>query len=261
MKKFLALVLSFNALLSFAENPLNPSILFELQDDDDFISYALNKDLQLQHLIMEGQEDETTISILSLNSFTIEKTFTVPFDKYDIVELGIDNGELWITQNMFNNDDKWEFIVWQNDGENQAVYNEDGECLGIIANYEIENVIINGSVACFGGYGEGDYEWAYLQFKGSEAGVRTLSLQTQSAVAYPNPVKQNNKFTVDFMSPLSIDGKMKIYDTSGRTVYRKSVKAGESSVNVPSVRLKKGLYFYVIEKGGTILVSDKLIVD
>lgn len=263
MKKFLPLVLGLSTLFCFAENSLKPTVLFEVQDDDDVVGYALNKDIQLQHMLVNRQGNKTTVSILNLNSFTVQKSFTVPFDWDDVVALGVDDGELWLTQNMFNNDDKWEFIVWQNDGENQAVYNEDGVCLGVIANYTLEYVVRNGTAACFAGYvlDSDDSEFAFLQFNGNGAGVKSISLQQQGSVAYPNPVKQNSKFTVEFSSPLNMDGKLKIYDTSGRKVYRKNVKAGDSSVSIPSVTLRKGLYFYVVEKGGNILLSDKLIVD
>lgn len=260
MKKILPIILGLAVSSSIAADNLTPTILFE----NIYTGVAMNKSMQFQTLAVEKQENQTTVHILNKNEFSIERSIIVPFNYYDLVSLTTPYGdECLLTQNMFNNDDKWEYVVWEEETDTQTVYNEDGECLGIIPEgYEVETLIINGTAACFMGYYQQNHYYSMFQFNNNDSGIKSLSLKEKSDVkAYPNPVRQENQFTVEFSSPLTREGKLKIYDTSGKIMYRKNVMAGESSVNVPVVRLRPGLYFYVIEKGGQILASDKLIVE
>lgn len=78
----------------------------------------------------------------------------------------------------------------------------------------------------------------------------------EQAVAYPNPAQ--NHITV-WYDGQDVDGKLSIFDQTGRRVVTRTISGSEEFHNVSIEALSDGMYFMMIESEGQILMQDKLI--
>ncbi len=79
---------------------------------------------------------------------------------------------------------------------------------------------------------------------------------SEQAVAFPNPAQ--DQITV-WYDGQEVDGRLSIFDQTGRRVMTKSISGSQEFHNVSISALSEGLYFMMIESEGQILMQDKLI--
>jgi hypothetical protein len=106
----------------------------------------------------------------------------------------------------------------------------------------------------------------FAQSTASEAFVDHLSLTTTTGIEeiegtkqsiYPNPT--HNTFTISFSGQLTVDnGQLKIYDMTGREVYRDEIVHRTSYI--VNQNLSPGIYFVRVEAGKKVY-QQKLVVE
>ncbi|WP_291585816.1 T9SS type A sorting domain-containing protein [Bacteroides sp.] len=217
---------------------------------------------------------------------------------YGIVNLDMDNltgydaysGSL-LSQYLFNDDDKIEYVFCtikkQITGEQYEyilqkaeVINEDGEVLGTLPVEAIEfyvaydeleisveltqigdNYYIMNDEELDGPVdpGEPAYNTTYWKLNKSKGGSGVSFTKTASFKSYPNPVRQNETFTIEVGEENVASGNfIELCDQSGRMVYRQAITSSE--VKVPTRRMK-GMYIYNIVSGGKAISTGKVIVQ
>ena len=217
---------------------------------------------------------------------------------YGIVDLDMDNltgydaysGSL-LSQYLFNDDDKIEYVFCtfekQTTGERYEyilqkaeVINEDGEILGTLpveavefyAGYDMLEISVeltqigdnyyivndeelNGPVDP----GEPAYNTSYWKLNKSKGGSGVSFTKTASFKSYPNPVRQNETFTIEVGEENVVSGNfIELCDQSGRMFYRQAIT--NSEVKVPTRRMK-GMYIYNIVSEGKAISTGKVIVQ
>jgi len=80
--------------------------------------------------------------------------------------------------------------------------------------------------------------------------------ETETVKVYPNPA--NEKFTVEVVTQADEELLFTLYDLSGRKIMIRQIEAN-SKTEIP-VGLKKGIYFYRVEKEGEFIQSGKLVI-
>ncbi len=203
---------------------------------------------------------------------------------------------LIVTQNIFNTDEKYEYIKDKyTTYSNRLVGEEDTDGDGITdvrafesgreyAGFEI--VSEDGNVIASFNATDDNYgsltliQWEgkrYLGFsvydddEGSEnfhiykinpngSGI-TRASSTAFMHILPAMPKKNTSVTVEFgEESVKKGGQLMITDMNGRTVYRNAVAPGETSVRVPLRRMESGVYNVTLTNDGKKVETSKLIV-
>lgn len=256
----------------------------------NYFQLALDKNGKTFYITWEAIGDNTKITIL--DGIDIVKEFTMPIKsgKYGPVNSdGYQNflkpsdvlnffnegtgRDVMATQNLFNNDDKWEVFFEDynaNDGTlTYLVYNEDGTLLGeydrdLYGDYMIISSSGQPFIIKSEYYDElDDYlESIYSFYDNGSSGVRPAALTpVKQSNAYPNPVPEGHSLTIDFGSALEADGMLSIIDINGRTVYRRRVAQGSQNTKVPSHRFGRGRLIYVVAVDGAPVATGKVIAE
>ena len=217
---------------------------------------------------------------------------------YGIVDLDMDNltgydaysGSL-LSQYLFNDDDKIEYVFCtfkkQTTGERYEyilqkaeVINEDGDILGTLpveavefyAGYDMLEISVELTQIGDNYYivndeelnepvdpGEPTYNTSYWKLNKSKGGSGVSFTKTASFKSYPNPVRQNEAFTIEVGEENVASGNfIELCDQSGRMVYRQAIT--NSEVKVPTRRMK-GMYIYNIVSEGKAISTGKVIVQ
>lgn len=209
----------------------------------------------------------------------------------DIKHARYDGGEeSIITQTLFNNDNKWEYVrgtfvgtIEKHDNYERKILkltkaeivNEDGK---VLAEIPIDAIPAENS-SNFEPYfevvrmGENHYLYRETDGKGEDNPNPTsvfyrISPNGSTGVkftkaaefkGYPNPVRQNDTFTIEVGDENVATGNfIEICDQKGRMVYRQAIT--NSQVKVPTRRMK-GMYIYNIVSGGHSISTGKVIVQ
>ena len=197
-----------------------------------------------------------------------------------------------ITQTLFNNDEKWEYVrgtfVYTEEEENNykrkfykltkaEILNENGKSLATIPLEAIsgregssqpevwlyivqmgENYYLYNETE---DYKDGEYNSTSVFYKITKGNDDTgvIFTKTASFKSYPNPVRQNETFTIEVGEEnVASDNFIELCDQSGRMVYRQTIT--NSEVKVPTRRMK-GMYIYNIVSGGKAISTGKVIVQ
>lgn len=198
-----------------------------------------------------------------------------------------------ITQNLFNNDKKWEYILGTFEYTEEAsspnyarkyykitkaeILNEDGVLLATIPAEAITNEIGSGQpdarlyITKMGenyylyneimNYINGKYNGTFTFYKMAKGNgtVGVSFAKVAEFKGYPNPVRQSETFTIEVGEENVASGSfIEICDQSGRMVYRQAITSKE--VKVPTQRMK-GMYIYNIVSGGKSVDTGKVIVQ
>ena len=196
-----------------------------------------------------------------------------------------------LSQYLFNDDDKIEYVFCtfkkQTTGERYEyilqkaeVINEDGEILGTLpveavefyAGYDMLEISVELTQIGDNYYivndeelnepvdpGEPTYNTSYWKLNKSKGGSGVSFTKTASFKSYPNPVRQNETFTIEVGEENVVSGNfIELCDQSGRMVYRQAIT--NSEVKVPTRRMK-GMYIYNIISGGKAISTGKVIVQ
>lgn len=197
-----------------------------------------------------------------------------------------------ITQTLFNNDEKWEYIrgtfVYAEEDENNykrkfykltkaEILNENGKLLATIPleaisgkggssqpdvwlyivqmgdNYYLYNETED--------YKDGEYNSISVFYKitkgNNDTGVKFT--KTASFKNYPNPVRQNETFTIEVGEEyITSSNFIELCDQSGRMIHRQAITSKE--VKIPTRRMK-GMYIYNIVSDGKSISTGKVIVQ
>lgn len=260
------------ALAVSANANLTPTVIQTPVEDDynrTLVRFALDKNGE-EHVVLWQMLSDTqcSYSILandgsgnSIASFVAPNPNALgdPETQHDVY------GGFIFTQNLFNDDDNWEYIVEERDASyycTSTVFNDKNECLG---SYEgqIIQIVSCGSTIFATFYISRTNSDILVSFKGApQSRIDNVALrQACEVTAYPNPLPAGATLTIDLGTELEADGKVSIISTSGRQVYGARVRANESSLQIPSVRLPKGTYIYIVESRGQLIASDRIIID
>ncbi len=270
---------------SAAASPLHAQEITAKQTFPTFYGAAdaLDKNGEQFFIIWEAVGDNTKFTIF--DGINIVKEFTMPvkygvinnnqgsFEPYDLFELyrNHDGSDIAATQNLFNNDDKWE-ITWRKsdiNGESYLVYNEDGILLGEYAPEKYGSYLIipqsKQTLVMDKDYANMTTEDTYRIYSfydNNSSGVKPAALTPvgQSNV-YPNPLPQGHTLTIDFGTMLEADGMLSIIDMNGRTIYRSRVAQGSQNTKVPSHRFGRGRLIYVVAVDGAPVATGKVIAE
>lgn len=151
--------------------------------------------------------------------------------------------------------------------------NEDGEVLGTlpveaISYYSGSGLEITIELTKFGdnyyirNFTEPDSDYSevsYWKLNKSKGGSGVSFTKTASFKSYPNPVCQNETFTIEVGEENVVSGNfIELCDQSGRMVYRQAIT--NSEVKVPTRRMK-GMYIYNIVSEGKAISTGKVIVQ
>lgn len=211
------------------------------------------------------------------------------FDMDELTGYDAYSGSIW-TQHLFNDDDKIEYVFCTIEKKitgNQYEYipkkaeiiNEDGEVLGTLPieavrfyfgyteleitieltrfgdNYYLMNNVETSS----SDPGESYYNTTFWKLNKSKGGSGISFTQAASFKSYPNPVRQNETFTIEVGEENVASGNfIELCDQSGRMVYRQAIT--NSEVKVPTRRMK-GMYIYNVVSGGKAISTGKVIVQ
>lgn len=161
--------------------------------------------------------------------------------------------DLCVTQTLFNNDDKMEFVIIKGDYERYKIVNEDGEVLFSILG-EIEGVFrYNGKdyLICYNKVDHTCDVYAINKDGGESriSKVRTLSGISASPVFAP----RNCFVNVEIDEALASDGgELVIVDNSGRIVAKQPFESGQTTVPVSTGHMRAGVYNITLNTGAEI---------
>ena len=189
----------------------------------------------------------------------------------------------YLTQNLFNADDKYEYLVYsyesvvssssENDRDSdgtidqQIIYyvpratklsclSEDGHTLW--------QVDINGGESCTIYRINGKYyiraEGVFYLIDKESTGLKTVQ-NTAAMKVYPTLARPSDAITIE----LNVAGgntlrHLYISDAAGRIVDSRTVEAGKNSVSVDAGRFRSGMYNFTLEENGRIVDNGKIIV-
>ena len=166
------------------------------------------------------------------------------------------SGELYVTQTLFNNDDKMEFVIIKGDYEKYEIVNEDGEVLFSIP-AEMGRILgvfrYNGKdyLICLNKVDDTCDVYAINKDGGESriSKVRTLSGISASPVFAP----RNCFVNVEIDEALASDGgELVIVDNSGRIVAKQPFESGQTTVPVSTGHMRAGVYNITLNTGAEI---------
>lgn len=233
--------------------------------------------------------------------FNLEKEFTInlpdPGDSRDIsvnksyvndkYTFWSESSYIVLTQNTFNSDNKWEVVFeegtkdfydpnnhdeWNTIFEKYLVYTEDGNkilefkqsdfipfAIDTDEYYSATFYYIFGNKQSYLQFGGENDDAYFVSFYDNSSSVRSIS--KLAVKAYPNPLPAGRKFTIVLDSPMANVSNLLVSDTNGHVVYRKKIKAGSESIEIPAGHLRNGMYIYSIVSGTELIQSGKIIAE
>jgi len=201
-------------------------------------------------------------------------------------------GDIIVTQTLFNTDEKYEYIrckcttysdrlIGEEDRDGDGIadtrsFRSGYEYVGIEVVSEDGNVIASfdagdtegGDLIIWGGKRYlrfEDYSGEENAYKFYEITPNGSGITRASSAAFmhilPAMPKKNTSVTVEFVEEsVKKGGQLMITDMNGRTVYRNAVAPGETSVRVPLRRMESGVYNVTLTNDGKKMETSKLIV-
>lgn len=255
---------------------VNKAFLYTITESSkDYIVDIYNDELQKSRdfTVKNAVLDRDANTVYGIADFDLDEL--TGYDAY--------SGSIW-SQNLFNDDDKIEYVfcTFEKQTTEQRydyilkkaeVMNEDGEVLGTlpveaISYYSGSGLEITIELTKFGdnyyirNFTEPDSDYSevsYWKLNKSKGGSGVSFTKTASFKSYPNPVRQNETFTIEVGEENVASGNfIELCDQSGRMVYRQAIT--NSEVKVPTRRMK-GMYIYNIISGGKAISTGKVIVQ
>ena len=103
------------------------------------------------------------------------------------------------------------------------------------------------------------FNTTYWKINKSTEGSRVKFTKTASFKNYPNPVRQNETFTIEVGEEyITSSNFIELCDQSGRMIHRQAITSKE--VKIPTHRMK-GMYIYNIVSDGKSISTGKVIVQ
>ena len=260
----------------------NPFLYTITEGSKDYIVDIYNDELKKsdQFIVKNAVYDREADVAYGIADFDLDEL--TGYDAY--------SGSIW-SQYLFNDDDKIEYIFCTFNKEktgNQSTYslqkaevmNEDGAVLGTLPVEAINSYFGYGSAEItielvqFGkNYyirnefetnnstdpGEMVFNTTYWKINKSTEGSGVKFTKTASFKNYPNPVRQNETFTIEVGEEyITSSNFIELCDQSGRMIHRQAITSKE--VKIPTRRMK-GMYIYNIVSDGKSISTGKVIVQ
>ena len=250
-----------------------PEEWYALIDGGVYRIYTYDSFYQLAYDEKSAVWTRTSENIYTVSSHTIYD-FEV---YYEGMTRSVYGDDIYITQNLFNNDDKWEYLVADYSGPSQisydtpqvtvnedgtvtlkrngnvfpegrgyAVYNEDGEKLGNIPGGRI--YVINGKPYV--------YSNSSLYSFDKEGGDIDL-IETVRVKGARRLDAMKGIVTVDINAEQA-GGEVVVSTPDGKVMANKKVGIGQTQIN--SQPLPAGIYVVSLLKGGRVVESEKYLV-
>lgn len=294
MKKFLfSICVTFVAFTALAETP---QVVRSLSGDVGLALSANNSFMPSEISINEAGDVTYTVfneEFNVLKQFTLRNLYKNPqggennFGHYvrpcfneltDKLSPYSTAGRICLTQDVFNDDDKWEVIIEEYDYSDYIysnykykVYNEDGVLVTTFTPDDYANgnsfdgisYSVMGShkylTSCYFSDIDSNPSYIIFSFKRNGSGVNSVASPVKN-VAYPNPLHKGEVLTIKLNQPAVEGAVVIIADISGRILYRRTVIPGASEVKVSSASLHNGHCIYTFLNGDNEPQSGKLIV-
>ena len=260
----------------------NPFLYTITESSKDYIVDIYNDELKKsdQFIVKNAVYDREADVAYGIADFDLDEL--TGYDAY--------SGSIW-SQYLFNDDDKIEYIFCTFNKEktgNQSTYslqkaevmNEDGAVLGTLPVEAINSYFGYGSAEItielvqFGkNYyirnefetnnstdpGEMVFNTTYWKINKSTEGSGVKFTKPASFKNYPNPVRQNETFTIEVGEEyITSSNFIELCDQSGRMIHRQAITSKE--VKIPTHRMK-GMYIYNIVSDGKSISTGKVIVQ
>ena len=166
-----------------------------------------------------------------------------------------DDFEITLTQTLFNDDEKFEYILLQEDNENRSYYkslqviSEDGT---ILQTLEFPNKVYGGIVKlviigksrylAFGEYeGEDDFYCLNMYKINKSADPSKVSIATAPMRVSVSPRMASRNQDINVVAEGNGVREVIVTNAAGQVVYSTKVAAGENNVRISSRRLSSGL--------------------
>lgn len=248
--------------------------------DTEFIPTLFTKDGKAKLAIMsedpwDVQYGKTMNVDIYNDSFEKETSFhinggveLVTLYFYDIDENMYDDIYFYATQTLFNDDDKYEYVVYSNNS--YQVINSDNEIvctldIGSAVNEEYPDEL---PLYRWGG----KYYFSHEDYA-EDQGIATFYLYDRNAQSVKKVesapmmtmmrqiAKKNETVEIVIAEEAVKDGgEIIVTDMGGRNVYSRDIKIGESKVQMPVRRLSSGVYNVSFVTKGKRIESSKLMV-
>jgi hypothetical protein len=191
--------------------------------------------------------------IISPNLFSFSlNIYNLDFSLYKTVTLSTPSGYRtsylgFVTINMFNYDDKVEFIVaFTNQTETEKkdivkLYNEDGNELFDFIDFIPYEAVKKNAEDYYILYGNVNDDYRYYSVKPSPTKVNETNIK-RNALPYPNPAAQTINLPYQLKSGEQTD--MQIYDVNGKLVATKRIDAAFDKIVLNVSGYEKGIYVY-----------------
>lgn len=261
MKKILLTGVLLASSISFSQITLENTF-----PDNQYIS-AYSNDTDMFYI---GSIYETNTIYLYNSDFSLRKTINAPLPNgYNInnhfTYNTTEREAIFVTKNIFNNDDKYEFIIdasKYDDTKNRSHYilliiNEDGELLKNFnddgsSSYDYEINIFNDPitkqnklVVNKSKYIDGNTtkEWSEVyKLPTTSLAIQELEAIKSNLQAFPNPAQT----TLNIINPKNGTNNVEIYDITGRLILKKDFNSNENKISVDVQSLSNGNYIYKI---------------
>lgn len=179
-------------------------------------------------------------------------------------------GTVYLTKNVFNDDDNWEVLLYSysdETGYNYKVMNDKGEVVTTFL-YSDTGLWAKSGAMEYMFLPENNYMMVrmhdknvkIISFKGNGAGVKHVTALSGLNV-YPNPLRRGESLTVRLQEQAEENAMLVITDMEGRTVCRQKIDAGANSATVEAGILFPGKYIYTLISPDKQPLSGKLIVE
>lgn len=182
-----------------------------------------------------------------------------------------------LTQNVFDDDDKWEVAIEIEENYKELPYvikNEDGVTLGSFDPREHGAGSIGLRYLFLGNKGYVTYknEWdaaipekqymtGIIDFNSGGAGMTVAASLTAAGRVYPNPLPQGTPLTIEFDNEVEAGALVVITDMRGRVAYRLRLDDCSDRVVISAGRLGNGTYLYSVISNDELIQSGKVIVE
>lgn len=221
------------------------------------------------------------------NSFKLEHTVEIKAQKrneeynnyfesiWDVVNLDgngltLDDCPIHITQTLFNNDDKYEYLRYKYDSSGDEVIgidvvSEDGNIITTFNGLEDTELLIWNDKYYLTGETAWDEEtktggYAFYEINSNGSGITRASSEAFMHILPAMP-RKNTTVTVELGEESAKNGgQLMITDMKGRTVYTTPVAPNETSVQVPLRRMASGVYSVTLMNRGQKIENSKLII-
>lgn len=188
----------------------------------------------------------------------------------DANNLNFEENALFVTQTLFNNDKKYEYLRLKYDSSGYTpigteLISEDGNIIATFDNLTYGKLLIIDKKVYLTGTSEWDEQtktggYIFYEINPNGSGITRVSSAAFMHILPAMP-KKNTSVTVELgEESVKNGGQLMITDMSGRTVYRNAVAPGETSIRVPLNRMASGVYNVTLTNKNQKVEGSKLII-